>query len=134
MGLHSRSGFDAGPNLTGGTATDLVVRLTFDSNLQAAGLAALRAGVLEAGQRRAVSQGAILALGPDGAIRVMVAEADKPPIHFTWLQPDPDEPSLSASPEDMTKGPPYIDDPDVTPASSHGQLTICSFFHGCRRA
>ncbi len=63
-------------NLTAGAATDLVVRLTVDSKLQAAGLSSVRAGVLGAGKGRAVSQGAMVALAPDGAIRVMVGGLD----------------------------------------------------------
>lgn len=58
--------------LSGGAATDLVVRLTIDSKLQAAGLASVRAGVIGAGKGRSVSQGAMVALAPDGAIRAMI--------------------------------------------------------------
>ena len=63
-------------NLSSGAATDLVVRLTVDSKLQAAGLAAVRAGVLGAGKGRGVSQGALVALALDGAIRVLVGGLD----------------------------------------------------------
>ncbi len=63
-------------NLTGADATDLVARLTVDAKLQAAGLAAVRAGVLGAGKGRNVSQGAMIVLAPDGAIRVMVGGLD----------------------------------------------------------
>ena len=63
-------------NLSGGAATDLVVRLTIDAKLQATGLASVRAGVLGAGKGRSVSQGAMVALAPDGAIRVMVGGLD----------------------------------------------------------
>ncbi len=63
-------------NLSAGAATDLVVRLTVESRLQAAGLASVRAGVLGAGRGRAVSQGALVALAPDGAIRVLIGGLD----------------------------------------------------------
>jgi len=61
--------------LSGG-ASDLVVKLTIDRRLQAAGLAAVRAGLLGEGARRGVSQGALVALAPDGAIRAMVGGLD----------------------------------------------------------
>jgi penicillin-binding protein 1A len=61
-------------SLSGG-ATDMVVRLTIDRTLQSAGLAAVRAGV-NAAKGRAVSQGALVALAPDGAIRAMVGGID----------------------------------------------------------
>lgn len=60
--------------LSGGAA-DMVVRLTIDRRLQAAGLASVRAGVAAA-RRRSVSQGALVALAPDGAIRAMVGGID----------------------------------------------------------
>jgi penicillin-binding protein 1A len=63
-------------NLAGPDASDLVARLTVDSNLQAAGLAAVRAGVLGSGKGRDVSQGAMVVLARDGAIRVMVGGLD----------------------------------------------------------
>ncbi len=63
-------------SLAGSGATDLVARLTIDSKLQAEGLASIRAGVLGEGRGRDVSQGAMVALAPDGAIRVMVGGLD----------------------------------------------------------
>ena len=63
-------------NLAGSGATDLVARLTVDTKLQAEGLASVRAGVLGAGKGRNVSQGAMVVLAPDGAIRVMVGGLD----------------------------------------------------------
>jgi penicillin-binding protein 1A len=62
--------------LAGPGATDLVARLTVDAKLQAEGLASVRAGVLGAGRGRNVSQGAMVVLAPDGAIRVMVGGLD----------------------------------------------------------
>jgi len=59
-----------------GGATDLVVRLTIDPKLQAAGQEALRAVVTEQGRGRNVSQGALVALAPDGAIRAMIGGLD----------------------------------------------------------
>ena len=59
-----------------GAGPDLVVRLTIDRKLQAAGLDAVRYGVLTLGRGRRVSQGALVALGPDGAIRAMVGGLD----------------------------------------------------------
>ena len=64
-------------NLVGADGgTDLVVRLTVDSKLQAAGLASVRAGVTAAGRGRNVSQGALVVLAPDGAIRALVGGLD----------------------------------------------------------
>jgi penicillin-binding protein 1A len=57
-------------------ATDLVVRLTIDPRLQAAGQEAVRAVVAEQGRGRNVSQGALVALAPDGAIRAMIGGMD----------------------------------------------------------
>ncbi len=59
-----------------GGASDLVVRLTIDPKLQALGLASVRDVVRAQGRGRAVSQGAMVALAPDGAIRVMVGGLD----------------------------------------------------------
>ena len=59
-------------SLAGNGATDLVVRLTIDAKLQKSGVEAVRSGVLQDGRGREVSQGAMVALAPDGAIRVMV--------------------------------------------------------------
>ncbi|HEX7758085.1 MAG TPA: PBP1A family penicillin-binding protein, partial [Caulobacteraceae bacterium] len=62
--------------LSGGASPDLVVRLTIDPKLQAAGLEAVRYGVETLGKGRRVSQGALVALAPDGAIRTMVGGLD----------------------------------------------------------
>ena len=62
--------------LSGGSAPDLVVRLTIDPKLQAAGLEAVRYGVETLGKGRRVSQGALVALASDGAIRAMVGGLD----------------------------------------------------------
>ncbi|MEO8811421.1 MAG: transglycosylase domain-containing protein, partial [Caulobacteraceae bacterium] len=60
--------------LAGGSG-DLVIRLTVDRKLQADGEAALLAGVRE-GRGRGVTQGALVALAPDGAILAMVGGVD----------------------------------------------------------
>ncbi|MGA0602861.1 PBP1A family penicillin-binding protein [Caulobacter sp. KR2-114] len=62
--------------LAQGQSPDLVVRLTIDPKLQAAGLEAVRYGVQTLGRGRRVSQGALVALAPDGAIRAMVGGLD----------------------------------------------------------
>jgi penicillin-binding protein 1A len=59
-----------------GDSHDLVVRLTIDPRLQALGLAAVRDVVSRAGKSLDVSQGALVALAPDGAIRAMVGGLD----------------------------------------------------------
>ena len=55
---------------------DLMVRLTIDAPLQSAGSEALRQVVHADGSRAGASQGALLALSPEGAIRVMVGGVD----------------------------------------------------------
>ena len=61
--------------LSGG-AVDLVVRLTIDRRLQAEAVTAVEATVRGQGRFRGVSQGALVALAPDGAIRAMVGGLD----------------------------------------------------------
>ncbi|HEX5318413.1 MAG TPA: PBP1A family penicillin-binding protein [Stellaceae bacterium] len=51
---------------------DLTVTTTFDPRLQAAAEAAIGDTVARAGQKYAVSQGALVAMSPDGAVRAMV--------------------------------------------------------------
>ena len=62
--------------LTGGQTPDLVVRTTIDPALQSAGANILRDVVGKTGARRAVSQGAMVSLAPDGAILAMVGGLD----------------------------------------------------------
>ncbi|MFI4933464.1 MAG: transglycosylase domain-containing protein [Caulobacterales bacterium] len=62
--------------LTGGATPDLVVRTTIDPTLESAGVEAVRDVVLKDGAHRAVSQGALVALSPDGAILAMVGGLD----------------------------------------------------------
>jgi penicillin-binding protein 1A len=62
--------------LSGGQVPDLVVRTTIDPALQAEGAEAMRDVVRKEGARRNVSQGALVALAPDGAILAMVGGLD----------------------------------------------------------
>jgi penicillin-binding protein 1A len=62
--------------MAGGAAPDLVVRLTIDPGLQATAQAAVREAVGENGRRAGVSQGALVLLAPDGAIRALVGGTD----------------------------------------------------------
>lgn len=61
--------------LTHGAAPDLVVRLTIDPRLQAEAVRAVRSGVAAAGAR-GVTEGALVALGPEGEVRAMVGGLD----------------------------------------------------------
>jgi len=61
--------------LAHGAAPDLVVRLTIDPRLQAEAVRAVRAGVAAAGGR-GVTEGALVALGPEGEILAMVGGLD----------------------------------------------------------
>ena len=62
--------------IAGDNAPDLIVRLTIDSRLQAAGAKILREALRTDGPKAGASQGAMLALAPDGAIRAMVGGVD----------------------------------------------------------
>jgi penicillin-binding protein 1A len=62
--------------LVGPNSPDVTVRLTIDAKLQAAGAAIVRRVVQSQGRAARASQGAMLALGPDGAIRTMVGGVD----------------------------------------------------------
>lgn len=55
---------------------DLMVRLTIDTPLQQAGSESLRQVIRGDGAKAGASQGALLALSPEGAIRVMVGGVD----------------------------------------------------------
>jgi len=57
------------------SGADLVVETTLDPALQAAAEAAVAAGLMD-GEGRNVSQAALVALSPDGAVRAMVGGAD----------------------------------------------------------
>ncbi len=88
---------EAGP-LSGGGSPDLVVRLTIDPKLQAAGLEAVRYGVETLGKGRRVSQGALVALAPDGAIRVMVGGLDHDKSAFNRVTQAHRQPGSSFKP------------------------------------
>jgi penicillin-binding protein 1A len=58
--------------ISGGQAPDLVVRLTIDPSLQATAQSVVRDSIAQNGRRAGVSQGALVLLAPDGAIRALV--------------------------------------------------------------
>lgn len=58
--------------LVGPNSPDLMVRLTIDPKLQAAGADILRKVILEEGADAGASQGALVAMSADGAVRTMV--------------------------------------------------------------
>jgi len=60
----------------GGPARDIVVKTTLDVTLQKAAEARLKATLSGPGAKADVSQGALVAMGPDGAVRAMVGGAD----------------------------------------------------------
>lgn len=62
--------------IAGQNSPDLVVRLTIDSRLQAAGTRILREIMRTDGAKAGATQAALLALGNDGAIRAMVGGTD----------------------------------------------------------
>ncbi|MEJ0066937.1 MAG: transglycosylase domain-containing protein [Caulobacteraceae bacterium] len=69
--------------LSAGAAPDLVVKTTIDPALQTLGAATLRDVIAKQGAARRVSQGALVALAPDGAILAMVGglDHDKSPFN-----------------------------------------------------
>ena len=62
--------------IAGGAAPDLVVRLTIDPGLQANAQQVVRESIDQNGRRAGVSQGALVLLAPDGAIRALVGGID----------------------------------------------------------
>ncbi|MBI5941811.1 MAG: PBP1A family penicillin-binding protein [Caulobacterales bacterium] len=62
--------------IAGQNSPDLVVKLTIDSRLQAAGTKIVREVMAGDGARAGATQAALLALGNDGAIRAMVGGTD----------------------------------------------------------
>ena len=62
--------------IAGQNSPDLVVKLTIDSRLQAAGTRIVREVMRTDGARAGATQAALLALGNDGAIRAMVGGTD----------------------------------------------------------
>ena len=62
--------------IAGGQAPDLVVRLTIDPGLQAATQSVVQGAIAQNGRRAGVSQGALVLLAPDGAIRALVGGVD----------------------------------------------------------
>ncbi len=62
--------------VTGGATPDMVVTTTIDPLLQATGAQAVRDVVLKEGAHRNVTQGALVSLGPDGAILAEIGGLD----------------------------------------------------------
>jgi penicillin-binding protein 1A len=62
--------------IAGGAAPDLIVRLTIDPGLQSVAQSAVRDTITQDGRRAGVSQGALVLLAPDGAIRALVGGTD----------------------------------------------------------
>jgi penicillin-binding protein 1A len=62
--------------IAGAQAPDLVVRLSIDPNLQAAAQSVVRQTLAQQGPSAGASQGALVLLGPDGAIRALVGGVD----------------------------------------------------------
>jgi penicillin-binding protein 1A len=62
--------------LVGAGQPDMIIRLTIDPQLQAAGAAAVRDVIRARGGRSRARQAALVALGPDGAVRVLVGGVD----------------------------------------------------------
>ncbi len=62
--------------IAGGSAPDLVVRLTIDPALQAAAQSAVREALAQDGRRAGPRQGALVLLAPDGAIKALIGGTD----------------------------------------------------------
>ena len=62
--------------LVGAGQPDMTIRLTIEPELQAAGAAAVRDVIRARGRRSRARQAALVALGPDGAVRVLVGGVD----------------------------------------------------------
>ena len=62
--------------ITRGGSPDLIVRLTVEPEMQAAGQAAVRDVIRARGRGSRARQAALVALGPDGAVRAMVGGVD----------------------------------------------------------
>ena len=67
---------EAVKSYVGGPARDIVVRTTLDISLQKAAEARLKAMVTGPGSKADVSQAALIAISPDGAVRAMVGGTD----------------------------------------------------------
>lgn len=71
----------AGPN-----APDLVVRLTVDPAMQATAQAILTRAIRNEGRRQGATQGALVAIGPDGSIRALIGGTSwrESPFNRAW--------------------------------------------------
>ncbi len=64
------------PNYVGTIQDDLVVTTTFDPKLQGYAVDALQNGIATAGEKLKFSEGALVAMTPDGAVRAIVGGVD----------------------------------------------------------
>ena len=64
------------PNYVGSTQDDLVVTTTFDPKLQGYAVDALQNGIATSGAKLKFSEGALVAMTPDGAVKAIVGGAD----------------------------------------------------------
>ncbi len=62
--------------IAGGSAPDLIVRLTIDPHLQETAQSVVREALADSGRRADAHQGALVLLAPDGAIRALVGGLD----------------------------------------------------------
>ena len=67
---------DQVPSYIGSVDKDIVVETTIDSSLQILAEAALQAGMAQFGDKKDVSQGAIVSMDPTGAVKAMVGGVD----------------------------------------------------------
>ncbi|WP_420801334.1 transglycosylase domain-containing protein [Pinisolibacter aquiterrae] len=67
---------DQVPSYIGSIDKDIVVETTIDSSLQILAEAALQAGMAQFGDKKDVSQGAIVSLDPNGAVKALVGGID----------------------------------------------------------
>jgi len=67
---------DQVPSYIGSVDKDIVVETTIDSSLQILAEAALQAGMAQFGDKKDVSQGAIVSIDPTGAVKAMVGGVD----------------------------------------------------------
>ena len=64
------------PSYIGAVDKDIVIETTIDSSMQIMAEAALQAGLAQFGEKKDVSQGAVVALDPNGAVKAMVGGID----------------------------------------------------------
>jgi penicillin-binding protein 1A len=64
------------PSYIGAIDSDITVETTVDSNMQLIAEAALQGGLAQFGQKREISQGALVSLDPSGAVKALVGGVD----------------------------------------------------------